>query len=110
MQPNQRQARCKHSSYDGKKSVLTIFGDSRCKKARDGITKTQIRSWSRSSSVAALGGLVFLLFVFSVAASGPYQVRAEPPLPNPLLSFGFFIPMFIASLSLSSDVGATNWD
>ena len=57
--------------------------------------KTQIRSWSRSSSVAALGGLVSPLFVFSVAALGPHEVRAEPPLPNPLLSFAFIHSYFL---------------
>ena len=57
-----------------------------------------------------LVGLFSFFFVFSVAALGPYQAIAGPPLPNPLLSCAFFFPMRFASLTFFSDGSATNGD
>ena len=71
MQRSQRQARCKHSSYDRKKELVFIFVGSWCKKARDGIKK---RKYDLGAAAAQSLHLVVL---FSFFLLFPLQLRAR---------------------------------
>ena len=110
MQPSQRQARCKHSPYDGKKKLLLVFFCSWCKEARDGIKKRKYGLGAAAAQSLHLVGL-FPLFLFF-----PLQLWARMKLePSRRFQIRFchlrlFIPTFFASLTFFSDVNATNWD